>query len=185
MSLELILGPMFAGKSTEAIRRIRTFQSEGLPYLVITSTSDTRYDPTGKSINTHSRVSVPAIALASLQPLLSMDEFEKATYIVIEEAQFFPDLYDTVMEMVEKRRKYVFVFGLDGDSERRPFGQVVNLIPVADTYIKLKAECRLCDDRKAALFTKRLSAYREQVCVGGDETYQAVCRNHYLEPMRV
>jgi thymidine kinase len=123
--------------------------------------------------------------LPTLKTILSAVNFADATYIVIEEAQFFPDLYHIVIEMVEKRGKHVLVFGLDGDSERRPFGQVLDLIPVADKYTKLKAECRFCGDGTAALFTKRFSADTEQVCVGGEETYKAVCRKHYLDPTRV
>ena len=183
MSLELVIGPMFAGKSTEAIRRIREFQATGTPHMVITSLCDTRYDPSGESISTHTGESIPAIALTTLQSALSTDLFAKATHIVIEEAQFFPDLYDVVVEIVEKRGKHVLVFGLDGDSERRPFGQVLDLIPVADKYSKLQAECRLCGDGTAALFTKRFSSYTAQVCVGGTEIYKAVCRKHYLEPV--
>lgn len=185
MSLELIIGPMFAGKSTEAIRRIRGFQATGSPHMVITSLRDTRYDPSGESISTHSGQSIPAIALTELKSALSTDLFAKATYVVIEEAQFFPDLYDVVLEMVEKRGKHLLVFGLDGDSERRPFGQVLDLIPLADKYAKLQAECRLCGDGNVALFTKRFSPYTAQVCVGGIDIYKAVCRKHYLESNRV
>lgn len=185
MSLELIVGPMFAGKSTEAIRRVREFQLKGVSYLVITSLSDTRYDPSGESVRTHSGESVPACAVLELEPVLRMDEFMNATHIVIEEAQFFPHLYSIVIEMVEKRGKHVLVFGLDGDSERRPFGQVLDLIPVADKYTKLQAECRFCGDGTAALFTRRFSSNTAQVCVGGEETYKAVCRKHYLESTRL
>ena len=185
MSLELIIGPMFAGKSTEAIRRVQSLQSQDIPYLVVTSVRDTRYDPSGESISTHSGLRIPATALSRLQSVLFTSELVKATHVIIEEAQFFPDLYEVVMEMVEKRGKHVYVFGLDGDSERRPFGQVLDLIPVADTYTKLRAECRFCGDGTAALFTKRFSSATAQVCVGGEETYKAVCRKHYLESTRV
>jgi thymidine kinase len=110
-----------------------------------------------------------------------MSQVREATHVIIEEAQFFPDLYDVVVDLVEGQGKHVLVFGLDGDSERRPFGRVLDLIPLADTYTKLRAECRLCGDGSAALFTKRTSGATGQVCVGGEDTYKAVCRKHYLE----
>jgi len=185
MSLELIIGPMFAGKSTEAIRRVLSLQLQGISYLVITSVCDTRYDPSGESISTHSGERIPATAVSALHSVLFTDDLAKATYVIIEEAQFFPDLYKVVMEMVENRGKHVLVFGLDGDSERRPFGQVLDLIPVADKYTKLHAECRFCGDGTAALFTKRFSGATEQVSVGGEESYKAVCRKHYLDSNRV
>jgi thymidine kinase len=109
--------------------------------------------------------------------------FKNIEYVIIEEAQFFPDLYDLVVEMVEKRRQHVIVFGLDGDSERRPFGQVLNLIPFADKYVKLYAECNLCGNHTPAVFTKRTSGAVGQVFVGGEDSYNAVCRKHYLEPI--
>jgi len=185
MSLELILGPMFAGKSTEAIRRVRGFQSAGIPHMVITCISDTRYDVSGGSISTHSGSRIPATGVVNLSSACSTDEYTKASHIIIEEAQFFPDLYDVVVEMVEKRGKHVLVFGLDGDSERKPFGKIIDLIPLADTYTKLHAECRVCGNGTRALFTKRITEERDQVCVGGEESYRAVCRKHYLESIRV
>jgi thymidine kinase len=181
MSLELIIGPMFAGKSTEAIKRVREFQLQGISYFVITSYKDIRYDSNGESINTHSGKSIPARAMVNLADVRNITEFVTASHVVIEEAQFFPDLYDLVVEMVEKRRQHVTVFGLDGDSERRPFGQVLNLIPFADKYVKLYAECKLCGNNTPAVFTKRTSGAVGQVCVGGEESYNAVCRKHYLE----
>jgi thymidine kinase len=113
-----------------------------------------------------------------------MGQLVDATHVVIEEAQFFPDLYEVVLQMVEGQGKHVLVFGLDGDSKRKSFGQVLDLIPVADMYTKLRAECRLCGDGTAALFTKRFSSATTQVSVGGEESYKAVCRKHYLDPVR-
>lgn len=185
MSLELIVGPMFVGKSTEAIRRVRAFQSSGIPYMVITSIRDTRYDASGESISTHSGSRIPAIGAVNLSTVCSTIEYMKASHVIIEEAQFFPDLYDVVIEMVEKGGKHVIVFGLDGDSERRPFGKILDLMPLADNYTKLHAECRICGNGTPALFTKRITEVRDQVCVGGEETYRAVCRKHYLESIRV
>lgn len=181
MSLELIIGPMFAGKSTEAVVRILDLVSRGVPHCVLTSFNDKRYDSTGQSICTHSGLRLPALGVSLLRDALMLPQLMGAMYVIIEEAQFFPDLYDVVLELVEGQGKHVLVFGLDGDSERRPFGRVLDLIPLADKYTKLRAECRLCGDGTAALFTKRMSAVTEQVCVGGEDTYKAVCRKHYLE----
>ena len=172
---------MFAGKSTEAVVRILDLVSRNIPHCVLTSFNDKRYDSTGQSICTHSGLRLPALGVSQLKGALILAQVKEASYIIIEEAQFFPDLYDVVLELVEEQGKNVLVFGLDGDSQRRPFGQVLDLIPLADKYTKLRAECRLCGDGTPALFTKRISAATEQVCVGGEDTYKAVCRKHYLE----
>lgn len=181
MSLELIIGPMFAGKSTEAVVRILDLVSRNIPHCVLTSLHDKRYDPTGQSICTHSGLRLPALGVTELTGALGLPQVRGAAHVIIEEAQFFPDLYDVAVELVEGQGKHVLIFGLDGDSERRPFGRVLDLIPLADKYTKLRAECRLCGDGTAALFTKRMLAVTGQVCVGGEDTYKAVCRKHYLE----
>lgn len=182
MSLELILGPMFAGKSTEAMRRIRDLEKENVACCVITSYIDRRYDSTGMSICTHYGDKIPAEGLKNLIGALKLRTFLAATHVFIEEAQFFPDLYTVVKTMVETHKKKVFVFGLDGDAERKPFGQVLDLIPLADTYTKLLASCKLCKEPTPAMFTmKRMSTGEGQICIGGEELYLPVCRKHYLD----
>jgi thymidine kinase len=184
MSLELVIGPMFAGKSTEAVKRIRALQAANVACCSITSRVDRRYDPQGESICTHSGDRVSALGIADLADVLDQEVFTAATYVIIEEAQFFRDLYQVVMMMVETYGKKVLVFGLDGDSERKPFGQVLDLIPKADMYTKLTAICRLCKDVTPALFTKkRIYTGDAQVCIGGEGIYMAVCRKHYLETL--
>jgi thymidine kinase len=182
MSLELIVGPMFAGKSTEAVKWVRSLQAAKVPCFIITSHADRRYDPHGESICTHSGDRVSAVGLKSLTGIVNDPLLQAATYVLIEEAQFFPDLYEVVMDMVENLKKKVLVFGLDGDSERKPFGQILDLIPKADMYRKLTAICRKCKDVVPAVFTKKIMYTGEgQVCIGGEAMYMAVCRMHYLE----
>lgn len=41
-----------------------------------------------------------------------------------------------------RRVRVVLVAGLDGDFRRRPFGQMVALVPLAEHVTKLKAVCR-------------------------------------------
>ena len=45
-------------------------------------------------------------------------------------------LYDNVLKLVENHNKTVYVYGLDGDYERKPFGQLISLIPIATSYTK-------------------------------------------------
>ena len=49
--LELIVGPMFAGKSTELLRRVRRHSFSGKSVLYVKYAADTRYDVT--CISTH------------------------------------------------------------------------------------------------------------------------------------
>jgi len=180
MSLQLYIGPMFSGKSSVALELINTFENNGIRVLCITSNLDTRYT-NEPAIVSHDKTSHPAIAVSNLKPLLKTEVFENADAIVIDESQFFPDLKEFVLIAVDIYRKDVACVGLDGDSDRKPFGQILDLIPYCDFVKKLKAKCSVChhDD---ALFTHRTVAnISEQIYVGGANTYMALCREHYLE----
>jgi thymidine kinase len=181
MSLELIIGPMFAGKSSAILQRVKREQSIGTKALIVTSCIDTRYTENVNLVKTHDSQVFSAVALGSIKDILELKEFKEASLVIIEEAQFFEGLYGIVKIMVEYCKKHVIVVGLDGDSERRPFGDILQLIPLCDTVTKLKALCKRCAPvKRDALFTKCNAVKDGQVCVGGIEKYEAVCREHYL-----
>lgn len=180
MSLELFIGPMFAGKSSEVLRILQRNNVIGRKTLVITHAIDTRYSE-NPLIVTHNQHSHPACAVHTLMPLLQSNELHTADCVIIEEAQFFPDLKDFVLKVVEEHGRHVICVGLDGDSERRPFGQLLDLIPYCDTVTKFKALCKRCGDGTEAIFTYRLrGAPTAQINVGGADQYEALCRGHFI-----
>jgi len=181
MSLELLLGPMFAGKSSAVLSIIRRHQALGWRVYCITHALDTRYS-SAPAITNHDNISSPAVATIRLRDLADSAELRDARLIVIEEAQFFPDLKEFVLNAVENDKKHVVCAGLDGDSGRRPFGQILDLIPFCDSITKLSALCTRCKDGTAAIFTFRVpGAPTAQVNVGGMDQYEPLCRKHYLE----
>lgn len=182
MSLELYLGSMFSGKSSAVIAAIRRKAVIGIPILCITHVADTRYAK--NAIASHNGESQPAMAVAELMPLLKEDCLRSSSYIIIEEANFFPDLKQFVITAVDILHKNVLCVGLDGDYDRKPFGQILDLIPYCDSITKFKALCSLCKDGTDACFTDRISTLVvDQLVVGGADKYQALCRQHYLEAM--
>jgi thymidine kinase len=180
MSLELYIGPMFSGKSTTVmgiLRRNRIIQRKT---LCITSNLDNRYSLEPK-VMSHDSEWHPAMAGTNLTPFLTNRQFMEADCIIVEEAQFFPDLKAFVLYAVETYYKHVICVGLDGDSHRQPFGQLLELIPYCDSVRKLTALCSRCGDGTAAIFTHRLpGAPIQQVAVGGTEHYEPLCRRHFL-----
>ncbi len=181
MSLELFLGPMFAGKSSAILGVIRRNSIIGRQTLCLTSALDNRYTTEARIVS-HNQESHPATAVSRLLPLLESPEFQAAECVIVEEAQFFPDLREFVLAAVEQRGKDVICVGLDGDSERKPFGQLLDLIPYADKVQKFTALCRTCADGTPAIFTyRRPGAPTTQVAVGGQDTYEPLCRHHFLE----
>ncbi|KAF4144839.1 Thymidine kinase domain-containing protein [Phytophthora infestans] len=150
-SLQLIIGPMFSGKSTELIRRIHRYQHAKLDCLVVKYLFDTRHSE--EMLSTHDKVFVEAMpvqALAEVRPFLK--EYD---VIGIDEGQFYPDLVEFCQEAANLG-KVVVVAALDATFERKAFDNVIELIPTAEKVIKLNAICSSCG--QDAAFTRRLVA---------------------------
>lgn len=179
-SINLIIGCMFSGKSTETIRLIRRYQNiKGKKILVINHEIDNRY---GESvISSHDKVQIKCISLKNLFDIKRKQEYKNADVIFVEEGQFFKDLFDFVTQAADQDKKNVFVTGLDGDYKRDVFGDICRLIPHAENVTKLKALCVKCEDGTLATFTKRIINNDKVELVGNDDIYIPVCRFHYLE----
>lgn len=181
--LDVFTGPMFAGKSGEAVRRTRRWLSIRRRVLVVKHALDDRYS--SSEIATHDTPTglVECHAVATLMELLETPEYRAAEVVVIDEAQFFPDLFAFCERAVDVDKKRVQVFGLDGTAKREAFGQVAALCPIADTFQKMTAFCGVCEDETPAPFTMAIQPFPEEggdVLVGGSDIYMAVCRHHYL-----
>ncbi|GMY36696.1 thymidine kinase a-like isoform X2 [Fagus crenata] len=177
--IHVIVGPMFAGKTTTLLRRIQSESSNGRSVAIIKSNKDTRYGL--DSIVTHDGVKLPCLALpdlSSFRQKFGLDAYDQLDVIGIDEAQFFEDLYDFCREAADHDGKTVIVSGLDGDYLRRSFGSVLDIIPLADSVTKLTARCELCGKR--AFFTLRKTAETETELIGGADVYMPVCRQHYV-----
>jgi thymidine kinase len=86
-----------------------------------------------------------------------------------------------VLKAVEEDGKHVICVGLDGDSERRPFGDILKLIPYCDSIEKITSLCSECSDGTPALFSYRSFETEDQVAVGAESMYKPLCRKHYLQ----
>ena len=180
--LEIIMGCMFSGKSTEVIRRIKRLKTLKKNVMVINHSIDTRYtDGIQGYIATHNRESEPCISTDKLYNLIETQTFRDAEVIIVEEAQFFKDLFDFTTKSLDIHGKQVIISGLDGDSNREPFGEILRLIPHAEHVLKLSALCLECNDGTEAFFSKKLSTSKgdSQICVGAADKYIAVCRKHF------
>jgi thymidine kinase len=179
--LTVIIGPMFASKSTELLRNVNRYEAIGKKVLVINHSSDVRYAK--DSIHTHDGRSRKCISIESLSEC--NDDVYNYDAIVIDEAQFFKDLYEFVVPVVDISNHHVIVGALSGDYKREPIGETLRLIPHADEIIKLESLCSICNDMTPGLFTKRIVASEEQVLVGGSDSYIPVCRGCFLKELPV
>jgi thymidine kinase len=177
--LSLLIGCMFAQKTTELLRRVRRYQSIGYKVLVINYIGDTRY---GKEcIASHDKEVEKAICVSTLAEVDSMARSQAFQVIVIDEGQFFPDLLQYVTMWADTLPVHIVVAGLDGTSERKPFGDMVNLIPHAEEVERLTAFCSVCGDGTIANYSQYKGSVTKEIVIGGTEIYRPVCRKHYLE----
>ena len=175
--LELIIGPMYAGKSTELIRIINRYKCLKKEIIVINHTFNNRYGSNG--LTTHNRqIFDKCIIVDKLNDINIHHQqlLNKADVIIIEELQFFQDAYNVIIDWCDNHNKIVIAAGLDGDFLRSPFGDVLKLIPHAEKVKKLSALCKRCGDGTPAPFSKRITNSSETTLVGSDDVYEALCR---------
>ena len=177
MSVEIIIGNMFSGKTSELIRRLKRYRVLGKSISVINSSKDTRSEK--DVIHSHDGVDFDCLKLNKLSNALLDKNFCDADVVAVDEAQFFVNLKGFV-QMCLFLKKTVILTGLDADYKQEKFGQIIDCIPVADSVTKLSALCMRCKDGTPGPFTKRLVDTNELELVGGCETYEAVCRHHLI-----
>ena len=177
MSLEIVLGPMFSGKSSHAMAFVRRQRAIGKSVLVIKPNIDTRYSQEDVMI-THDREQIPCKIWDVDVPITPRREMMDHEFIVIEEAQFFRGLQSFVKYMLQAYQKSILLVGLDGDASQQKFGEVLDCIPYATHVTKLNALCSMCRDGTLAPFTRRIGAIQSQVDVGGQDKYIPVCAKH-------
>tara|TARA_B110000046_G_C12991532_1_gene398045 strand:- start:59 stop:652 length:594 start_codon:yes stop_codon:yes gene_type:complete len=177
--LKIILGSMFAGKTTELVKEYKRHESCGFECLFINHKIDTRYVNEENKTSTHDRVLVNSINVGdNLFDFFNKKSFlDRYKVILINEGQFFKDLYKFVDYIVNSLHKKVYVCGLDGDFKRKKIGSILDIIPLCDDVIKLKAICMNCKTNDG-IFTYRLTKEKEQIVVGVKK-YSVVCRKCY------
>lgn len=175
--LEIFIGPMYSGKTSKILELYKQYTFCNIPIAVLNHAEDTRYHET--MLSTHDKAMIPCIHATNLAKVLDMKQVIDAEVILINEAQFFDDLYETVLIMLKQNKK-VYLSGLDGDFERKRFGQILDLIPICDKVQKMHSFCSLCKDGTPGIFSLRLTKEKQQKLIGSDN-YIPVCRNCYTK----
>lgn len=176
MSLELIVGCMYSGKSTELMRRVNRYKCIGKRVLVVNHALDTRYSKDPVMV-THSGEQMDAIKVDDLKWVVPINY----DVIAIDEGQLFKELYNRVMYFVEVMNLNVIVAGLNGDYKRQNFGEIYKLYPVASSIHHCLALCSQCKDGTPGMFTYRITDETDQLLIGSEEMYIAVCRRCFTK----
>lgn len=176
--LQLIIGPMFSGKTSEIVNLYKQYTLSKMKVCVINYAEDKRYD--NDKLSTHDKVMIECLNCINLSDILNEEVINKYNVFLINEGQFFSDLKYNVMNLVEKYNKIVHVCGLDGDFKRNGFSEIMNLIPLADNILKKTSICMKCEDGTRALFSHRISKETD-IKVIGSSNYIPLCRKCYIE----
>ncbi|QCO69502.1 recombinant pox virus thymidine kinase [Myxoma virus] len=171
----LIIGPMFAGKSTELIRLVKRYQIAKHECIVIKYEKDTRYG-NKNNVYTHDSTSISAISTSSLCNVMELVKY--ANVIGIDEGQFFPNIA-TFCENMANEGKIIIVAALDGTFQRKPFENILKLIPLSEKVTKLNAVCMDC--YTDASYSKRLGTESVIEVIGGKDKYKSVCRKCFFK----
>lgn len=178
--IEVICGPMFAGKTEELLRRVRRAVIAGRRVVVVGHVLDTRTGP--DRLASHAGVDHPS-ATATNAAEIERLVVEGTEMVAIDEAQFFgPDLV-SVAGRLAGRGIVVVIAGLDVTFEGRPFEPLPSLMALAERIDKLTAICSVCgEDAVFHIRIERPGAFGADLVaenVGGIEKYQARCRHHF------
>jgi thymidine kinase len=177
--VEVVCGPMFAGKTEELLRRVRRAVIAGRHVVVIGHALDDRHG--ANVLGSHGGLSYPALTTsdpAALEALVP----DGAEVVAIDEAQFFGPGLLPVVDRLAARGLVVIVAGLDVTFDGEPFEPLPSLMALAERVDKLTAICSICGEE--AVFHVRVAGRPVgpealvEANVGGSETYQARCRRH-------
>ncbi len=160
---------MFSGKTTELFRRIKRYTAAHEDCIVIRYDKDNRYS--AQHASTHDKEMLRATGAATLASVV--DLVEDYDVVGIDEGQFYPDVVE-MSELFASQGKKVVISALDGDFRRKPFGRVLELVPMAESITKLTAVCTFC--HADAPFTRRITSETAIEVIGGADKYVASCR---------
>jgi len=181
--IELIVGPMFSGKSTELLRRLGRARYAKQRVVLFKPSCDVRPKDV-ETIETHDGVAQAAVNVATPEDMLAhLASLEEWPHVVgIDEGQFIPDLDAACLKIAEHNIR-VIVAGLSGTFDRGAFSgpsvtDMSHLLCIASSCDMLTAICAKCSND--ASFTWLCNARsHDQVQIGGSEKYAALCHDCY------
>lgn len=182
MSLEIIFGCMFSGKSSELRSRLTRYADVDLKVLYINHSKDKRVTVSfDEYMSTHDSGFQKMSSKVTKIKAPSLDDIDVVSFqiIGIDEAQFFNNIDSVIRKWVLTLRKRVIIASLDLDFKLRPFGEVHNLVGLCAPggLKKLSAICKMCDpnDLRDAGYTLKISEDDSLLDPGGSDKYLPVC----------
>ncbi|GHU32156.1 thymidine kinase [Bacilli bacterium] len=183
-SIEVICGPMFAGKSEELLRRLNRLQYADVDYLLFKPYVDTRTIGTAKSRDGRQQRAVTVHHSREIVTILEQNKNKNVAVVAVDEAQFFDEQLGDVCESLANQGHLIYVAGLDLDFRGVPFRSMLNVLAYADKVTKLTAICTECGapgTRTQRMIDGKPASYHSPIVkIGNVENYSARCREHHV-----
>lgn len=172
--MDLIIGPMFSGKTSELLRRIEINIIAKKKCILIKPKLDARYDK--NKIVTHDKKMKDAVVVYKLEDVDVID-FD---VIGIDEGQFFPDIYETTKKWHDAG-KIIIIAMLNGTSDRELFDGTGELFALCRNITKLHAVCKSCFQENAIYSYRHKTDNKNKIMLGGEEDYSPLCPQCFLK----
>jgi thymidine kinase len=176
--IEVVCGPMFAGKSEELIRRIKRLEYAKKKTIVFKPSIDNRYS--NDEVVSHSNLKTKSISIRHSKEIL--DYVDSTTFaIAVDEVQFLDkDIIDVAQKLALKGIR-VILAGLDTDFRGEPFSITASAMTIAEDVTKLTAICVVCGapaTKTQRIINGKPASYHDPIMkVGASEAYEPRCRH--------
>lgn len=174
--IEIICGPMFAGKTEELIRLATRLDYAKKKYIVFKPSIDDRYAT--DEIVSHSNYRKNSINITKSEEIYKYIQADTHT-IFLDEVQFFDEDVVAVSEQLANKGIVVIAGGLDSDYKGTPFKVTAELLARAEKVTKLTSICTKCGE--AATKTFRKTSSKELIVLGSGNDYEPRCRKCHNE----
>ena len=177
-TLETIVGAMFAGKTSELLKRILWAKHQGKKILVIKPNIDNRYSE--KLLITHNNLSHDCYAMKNWKKTLNDCPINKENYdiVFLDEIQFM-DADETItnVEKILNEGIDVVCAGLDQDSRGKPWETSSFILGLSDKINKIYGFCNVCGLEATKTYRKIEGGGRTKV--GAANIYEPRCLKHW------
>ncbi len=175
--IEVITGPMFAGKTEELLRRVKRLEYANMNIVVFKPKLDNRY--ANDEVVSHNNNKTKSVNINKSEEIFL--HIDKQTQVVaIDEVQFLDKQTPQVLDYLAEQGKRVIVSGLDMDFRGEPFSFMPTLLSMAEFVTKLSAVCVKCGTpatRTQRIINEKPAKYLDPiVLIGASESYEARCR---------
>lgn len=184
-------GVMGSSKTAQALMCKFNYEQQDFKVLLIKPALDTRdITPDGKVV-TRSRIGLESECYTVDKEenlykfVFNKNQFKDNCVVIVDESQFLTK--EQVNELKEVSRKIpVICYGLLTNFKTELFEGSKRLIEISDSLMEIKSVCS-CGKKatvNARFVDGKLVTDGEEIMLGGDESYRALCYNCYIELKR-